>query len=98
MSSPGIQEISLVRMAVCYLLFLVSFLLMFYYRMNLSKDAIISTLRMTVQLVIAGLVLRYVFQFNYWYVVLFVLLLPEAAPEDDIAVAYNKRAPAVDFV
>jgi putative ABC transport system permease protein len=74
MSSPGIQEISLVRMAVCYLLFLVSFLLMFYYRMNLSKDAIISTLRMTVQLVIAGLVLRYVFQFNYWYVVLFVLL------------------------
>jgi putative ABC transport system permease protein len=74
MSSPTIQEITLLQMAICYLLFLVSFLLIYHYRMRLEKDAFISTIRMSVQLVIAGLVLKYVFKFNYWYVVLFVLL------------------------
>lgn len=74
MTSTGIQQISLVRMAICYLLFLASFILIFHYRLRLGKDAIISTLRMSVQLVVAGFILKYVFEFNYWYIVLFLLM------------------------
>lgn len=70
----GIQDISLFRMAICYLLFLLSFLVISQYKLRLEKDAIVSTLRMTVQLVAAGLALKYIFQFNLWYVVLIILL------------------------
>lgn len=75
MSSHGIQDISVIRLLVCYLLFLISFLLISYYRLRLEKDAIISTLRMTAQLFLAGLVLKYIFKFNIWYIVLIILLI-----------------------
>lgn len=75
MSSSGIQDISIIRLLICYLLFLMSFLLISYYKLRLEKDAIFSTLRMTGQLFIAGLVLKYIFKFNIWYVVLLILLI-----------------------
>jgi len=75
MSSPGIQDISIIRLMVCYLLFLISFLLISHYKLKLEKDAIISTFRMTAQLFLAGLLLKYIFKFNIWYIVLLILLI-----------------------
>ncbi len=75
MTSTGIQDISLVQLAIGYLLFVLVFVLIYYYRLGLRKDALISTLRMSLQLVLAGLVLRYVFKYNFWYTVLILLLI-----------------------
>jgi UDP-glucose/iron transport system permease protein len=75
MNLNTIQDITIVRLIVTYLLFLMSFYVIFYYRLKLEKDAIISTLRMTVQLFLAGLLLKYIFKFNEWYIVLLILLI-----------------------
>lgn len=75
MNTPQIQDISLIRMVVCYLLFALSFMLISHYRLRLRKDALISTARMTVQLILAGMALKYIFKFNNWYIVLAILLI-----------------------
>jgi len=75
MNNTGIQDISIVRFAVSYLLFLLTFLLIFRYKLRLEKDAVISTLRMTVQLFLAGVILKYIFKFNNWYIVLIILMI-----------------------
>lgn len=75
MESPHIQNISTLQMAICYILFLLVFTLIWYYRLRLGKDALFSTIRMSAQLFLAGLVLKYVFEFNFWYTVLIILLI-----------------------
>jgi len=75
MTAAAIQNIDLIQMVICYLLFLFSFLLITRYRLKLEKDALLATLRMSLQLVLAGLILKYIFKFNLWYVVLFILLI-----------------------
>jgi len=74
-NSTHIQEITLIRMAVCYLLFALSFMVIWRYKLRLGKDAIISTVRMTVQLALAGVALKYIFRLNNWYIVLAILLI-----------------------
>lgn len=62
-------------MILAYILFFLVFLLSHYNRLDLQKDLILATLRMTGQLLLVGWLLTYIFQLHIWYVALLVFLI-----------------------
>jgi putative ABC transport system permease protein len=69
------DQIALWQMAVTYMLLLVVFLLVMLNRLRIGRELLIATVRMTLQLIAAGLLLRYLFEFNFWYTSLLLLLI-----------------------
>jgi len=69
------DQIELWQMAVAYMLLLVVFSLAFSNRLKISRELAVATLRMTLQLLAAGFLLRYLFKFNFWYTSLLLLLI-----------------------
>ena len=70
-----VEPIGLVQMAAAYMLLLAVFFLAFSNSLKISKELLVASLRMTIQLFAAGLLLKYVFRINFWYTSLLVLLL-----------------------
>lgn len=64
----GAQDLSAFSMLMCGLLMLIPLLVVWYFKLGLAKNLLISTLRMAVQLVLIGLFLEYLFVYNYWAV------------------------------
>jgi len=67
------ENIGLAQMAIAYSLILLVFVLATANRLKINRDLAIAALRMTLQLVAAGILLRYVFRINYWYTSLLLL-------------------------
>jgi len=57
-------DISLTSMISMYALMLIPLAIIFYLRLGIIRDTLIAMLRMTVQLVLVGLYLKYIFQLN----------------------------------
>ena len=64
----GAQDLSAFSMCMCVILLLVPLLAVWYFKLGLTKNLIISTLRMAVQLVLIGFFLEYLFKYNNWIV------------------------------
>lgn len=63
----GVQDISLLDLALGYLLIIIPIVVFAYYKTGLVKDTIIAFVRMTIQLFLVGFYLKYVFEWNYWW-------------------------------
>ncbi len=63
----GATDISYLNLALGYILLIIPFVIFAYYRTGLGKDTIIAFIRMTIQLLLVGLYLKYVFAWNYWW-------------------------------
>jgi putative ABC transport system permease protein len=74
MDAP-IRSLDVLSLVLSYLLFLTVFTLIRLRRIPLGRTVLIATLRMTVQLILVGFVLRFIFGLSLWYVVLAHLLL-----------------------
>ncbi|MBN2664246.1 MAG: ABC transporter permease [Bacteroidales bacterium] len=61
------QDISLLNLALGYLIIIIPIAVFAYYKTGLVKDTIIAFVRMTIQLFLVGLYLKYVFAWNYWW-------------------------------
>lgn len=61
------QDISLLNLALGYLMVIIPIAVFAYYKTGLVKDTIIAFARMTIQLFLVGLYLKYVFVWNYWW-------------------------------
>ena len=72
-------DLSLASMLAMYVLMLVPLAIFFYLRLGVIRDTLIAMLRMTVQLVLVGLYLKYIFQLNNvvisltWLVIMLVV-------------------------
>jgi len=60
----NVMDINYFRLFMGYALMLIPILILWYYKTGLVKDTIIATLRMTVQLLLVGLYLEYIFKLN----------------------------------
>jgi len=70
-----VENVGVIQMVIAYGLLLVVFILASWNRLKINKDLAIATVRMTLQLFAAGLILRYLFKFNLWYATLGLLLI-----------------------
>ncbi len=70
-----IVDIGILQMVIAYGLLLFVFVLVNINRLEINRDLIIASLRMSGQLIIAGLVLKYLFKLDVWYATLAVLFL-----------------------
>jgi len=61
------QDISFINLALGYLLIIIPIVVFAYYKTGLVKDTIIAFIRMTIQLFLVGFYLKYVFEWNYWW-------------------------------
>ncbi len=72
-------DLSITSMLAMYALMIVPLAIFFYLRLGIIRDTLISLLRMTVQLILVGLYLKYVFQLNnafvslLWVVIMLVV-------------------------
>ena len=64
----GAQDLSLFSMLMCAVLLLVPFAVFRYFKLGMTKDLLVSTLRMSVQLILIGFFLEYLFRLNNWVV------------------------------
>lgn len=64
----GAQDLSLFSMLMCGVLLLVPFIVFAYFKLDLNKKLLISSIRMSVQLLLIGFFLEYLFKFNNWAV------------------------------
>ena len=62
----GAQDLSFFSMVMCGILLLVPLLGIWYFKLGIAKELLISTLRMIVQLVLVGFFLEFVFHLNNW--------------------------------
>ncbi len=69
------EQIQLSQMAIAYILLLAVFLIVMANRLGVVRQLLISSFRMTIQLLLAGIALRYIFGFNFWYMTLIVLVV-----------------------
>lgn len=60
----NVMDINYLRLFMGYALLLIPVLILWYYKTGLVKDTIISVLRMTIQLLLVGLYLEYIFKLN----------------------------------
>lgn len=60
-------DISYLNLALGYLLMIIPILILAYYKTGLVKDTIIAFIRMTIQLLLVGLYLKYVFEWDLWW-------------------------------
>ena len=60
----GVIDINYMKLFMGYALMLIPVFILWYYKTGLVKDTIISTARMTVQLLLVGVYLEYIFKLN----------------------------------
>ena len=73
-------DLSIASMLWMYALMLVPLAIFFYLQLGIIRDTLFSLLRMTIQLVLVGLYLKYIFQLNSAFVsLLWVLIMLLAA-------------------
>jgi putative ABC transport system permease protein len=60
-------DIGYLALAAGYLLLIIPVLLILYYRVRILKSLVVSILRMTVQLLLVGFYLQFIFQLNLWW-------------------------------
>lgn len=60
------EQIGMSQLAVAYLMLVAVFFIAMSNNLRISKDLIVATLRMTLQLFAAGLLLKYVFKIDFW--------------------------------
>ncbi|MBK1782452.1 iron export ABC transporter permease subunit FetB [Advenella sp. WQ 585] len=70
---PSYIEISYLDIALASLLVLSNGLISILLKLKLEKSLLISAVRMVVQLLLIGFVLKWVFSVDQWYVVLFII-------------------------
>ncbi|MFA6617759.1 MAG: ABC transporter permease [Candidatus Neomarinimicrobiota bacterium] len=71
-----VLDINYLRLFLGYALLLIPVSILWYYKTGLVKDTIISVLRMTVQLLLVGLYLEYIFRLNNnWLNIAWVLIM-----------------------
>ncbi len=71
----GAKDITLFSLFLCFLLLIIPFLVVKILKLGLGKSIIISVSRMTIQLGLVGLFLKYIFDWNIWYVNLLWLMV-----------------------
>lgn len=64
----GAQDISYFSLAIGYLLLIIPIVIFSYYKTGLVKSTITSHLRMTIQLLLVGYYLKYIFALDLWWV------------------------------
>jgi len=60
----GAKEITITSLGFCFLLLIIPLLISFKLKLKLTKSILLSVFRMGIQLFLAGLYLKYLFQFN----------------------------------
>ena len=70
---PAYIEISYLDMAVASLLVLANGLISVVLKLKLEKSLLVSAVRMVVQLLLIGTILKWVFSVDKWYVVMFII-------------------------
>lgn len=63
-----IYTINNLNLALGYILLIVPLFFLWYFQTGLLKDTLISALRMTVQLLLIGVYLEYIFKLNLWWI------------------------------
>lgn len=71
----GAHDLSLFSMLMCGVLLLLPFTVILYFKLGMAKSLLISTVRMSVQLLLIGFFLEYLFRLNNWAVNLLWLLV-----------------------
>jgi putative ABC transport system permease protein len=85
-------DLSIVSMLWMYALMLVPLAIFFYLRLGIIRDTLLSLLRMTLQLILVGLYLKYIFQLNNAFVsLLWVVIMLVAANLSILGKAGLKR-------
>jgi len=64
----GAQDLSAFSMFMSAVLLLVPLLVVWYYKLGITSNLIVSSLRMAVQLVLIGFFLEYLFKYNNWII------------------------------
>lgn len=68
------QNISNSAMLISYSFFFLAIILTRLQKVRLSKDLFVSTLRMSIQLVLVGYALQFVFKFDQWFLIVIIFL------------------------
>ncbi len=71
----GAFNISTINLALGYLLLIIPIAILILYKTKLVKDTLIAFARMTIQLLLVGIYLKYVFLWDYWWLNLLWALL-----------------------
>ncbi|HEY6913175.1 MAG TPA: ABC transporter permease, partial [Paludibacter sp.] len=76
----GAQDLSIFSMIMCGLLLLIPLATVGYFKLGITRNLLVSTTRMVVQLVLIGFFLEYIFRYNNWAVnLLWFLVMITAA-------------------
>lgn len=62
----GAQDLSLFSMFMCGVLLLIPLFGVWYFKLGIAKNLLVSTVRMVVQLVLIGFFLEFIFRLNNW--------------------------------
>lgn len=74
------MDISYTSLLLGFLLILIPTYFLHYYRTGLVRDTVVAAVRMTVQLLLIGFYLKYMFEWNVWWVnVLWVIVMAGVA-------------------
>ncbi len=71
-----IKDIGYIELFIGYVILIIPLIVFWYLKTGLIKDMLIAIIRMTVQLLLVGLYLEFIFNLNFWWVnVLWVLIM-----------------------
>lgn len=74
----GVVDLSLIQIAASYVFVLIALLIIRIRKINREREMIISSIRMTLQLMLTGYVLVYVFKYPNPFITLVIIVLMEA--------------------
>ena len=63
----GASDISYLNLVLGYFLIIIPIVILAYYKTGLVKDTIVAIIRMTIQLFLVGFYLKYVFEWDKWW-------------------------------
>jgi len=63
----GVKDISYLELSLGFLLVIIPIFIFAFYKTKLVKSTIFAVLRMTVQLLLVGFYLEFIFKLNYWW-------------------------------
>jgi putative ABC transport system permease protein len=70
------HDISILRLSVLYIFLLLPLIILWRFKLRLTKDVMVSVTRMTVQLILVGCYLKYLFQWNnLWINILWLVTM-----------------------
>lgn len=73
-------DIQTIQLLLGYILLLIPVVIFLYYRIRVLKEFAVSILRMTIQLLLVGFYLQFVFDLNYWWLnILWLIVMLGAA-------------------